>query len=295
MMSWGDQRKGMLCAFVSSFIFAIRLCIIKVTPVVHTETLVFFRFFLDLLILSPFFIKKMHYLKTERVGYYGWRSLLVVCSIYCSSYGVRHLALGDAVLLQYTFPLFIALFLALFFKNRISWIANMGLLIGFSSLFFLLKPEWDVVQVASFFSLSSAVVTATLAISLQRVMKKEPIPTILFYCTLIPAIVSFFLYLPFWEPISWSVLALYLVPSSLLGVLYQFLIAKAYFWAPSHVVGGFSYCCVFFSAVLGWLIWGEVFEGTKLIGGILVAACSLLMVYETYVKMEKLKKMEEEV
>ena len=293
-MNWGKQRQGMLCAFVASLIFAMRLCIIKGTPVEHTETLVFFRFFLDLLILIPFFIKKPQYLKSEKIGYYLGRSLLVVVSIYSSSYGVRHLALSDAVLLQYTYPLFIALFLALFFKQKVSKIANAALLIGFASLFFLLKPQLEVIQPASFASLGAAIAAAVLAISLQRVMKKEPIPTILFYCTLIPTIFSFFLYVPVWESVSFSLLIGYLVPSSLLGVLYQYLIARAYFLTPSHVVGGFSYCCVFFSALLGWLIWDEVFEGMKLIGGVLVAICSLLMVYETYASMERLKSAERE-
>lgn len=40
------QQKGVLMALLCSFIFAIRLCLIKSTPVKKAETLLFYRFFL---------------------------------------------------------------------------------------------------------------------------------------------------------------------------------------------------------------------------------------------------------
>ncbi len=46
MMQIQSQRKGIFFAFISALIFAIRLCIIKSTPIEKTETLLFFRFFL---------------------------------------------------------------------------------------------------------------------------------------------------------------------------------------------------------------------------------------------------------
>lgn len=279
----------MLLALLSSFIFAVRLCIIKLTPLQKTETLLFFRFFLDFLILVPFFLKNPQHLRTKRIGYYIGRSFLVVISIYCSTYGVKHLALGDAVLLQYTYPLFIVLLLYLFFKNRISPIAGCALVIGFFSLFLLLKPQLDILHFASFASLGSAVCAAILGITLQRLVHVESVSVILFYCTVFPGVISFIPYACTMEPVSLSVIALYLLPSSLLGVAYQFLSAKAYFFAPSHVVGSFSYFCVFFATFFGWLIWNEPLETIKAIGGMLVVLCSLLMVYENRSGMAKFR------
>lgn len=282
-----SHYKGMLLALFSSLIFALRLVIIKSTPLEKTETLLFFRFFFDFLILIPFFFKNPQNLKSKKIGQYFARSFLVVISIFCSTYGVKHLALGDAVLLQYTYPLFIALILAAVFKVKVTSLSVTALIIGFSSLFFLLKPQLDFMHLASFASLGSAVAAAILAVSLQRLMTKEPIATILFYCTLIPGMISYIPYAMNMEPVSYSVMLIYLIPSSLLGISYQYLMAKAYYFAPSHVVGSFSYFCVFFSTFLGWLLWDETFETVKIIGGSLIILCSLLMVYENHMNLEK--------
>jgi drug/metabolite transporter (DMT)-like permease len=288
-MQLQNHYRGMLLALISSFVFAIRLCIIKLTPLQKTETLLFFRFFFDLLILIPLFLKNPHNLRTKRIWQYFGRSFLVVISIYCSTYGIKHLTLGDAVLLQYTYPLFIALFLYLFFKDKIPLLTGCALAIGFFSVFFLLKPELDLFHFASFASLGAAVVSAIIGVTLQRLVHLEPVSTILFYCTLFAAVISFIPYVSTMEPVSFSVIVLYLLPSSVLGVAYQFLNAKAYFFASPHIVGSFGYFCVFFSTFFGWLIWDETWSGAKMVGGVLIVLCSLLMVYENHSRMTKLK------
>jgi drug/metabolite transporter (DMT)-like permease len=287
LLNLKTPHKGMLLALLSSFIFAVRLCIIKLTPLQKIETFLFYRFFFDFLVLAPFFLKNPQNLITKNIRHYIGRSFLVIISIYCSTHGIKHLALGDAVLLQYTYPLFIALLTYLFFKNRISLMASWALVVGFSSLFFLIKPKLDIIHFASFTSLGAAIAAAILAISLQRSVHLEPISTILFYCTLFSGVISSIPYGLTMEPVSLPVIAIYLLPSSLLGVAYQFLIAKAYFFTPAHVVGSFSYSCVFFSAFFGWLIWDETMEGAKLIGTALVVLCCLLMVYENHSQMAK--------
>ena len=99
-----QQQKGIFIALGCAFIFALRLCVIKSTPINKTEVLLFYRFLFDFLLLSPLFFKHRKVLKTAKLKTYLWRSVLVAISIYTSTYGVQHLALTDAVLLQYTFP-----------------------------------------------------------------------------------------------------------------------------------------------------------------------------------------------
>jgi drug/metabolite transporter (DMT)-like permease len=236
------------------------------------------------LILLPLFFKYRNHLKTKKFGFYFWRSFLVALSIYCSTYGVKHLALVDAVLLQYTFPLFISLMLLIFYKRRISLSENCALLIGFSSVFFLLKPQLDIFHLASFAPLGAALASAALAISLYELVKTEHVIAILFYCTLIPGCFCVVPFIYSRESIPSSVIWIYLILSSFLGVIYQYLMAKAYSLISPHIVGSFSYFCVLFCTLFGWLIWNETLDGMKIIGGILVVACGLLMVYKNHRK-----------
>ncbi len=275
-----DQHKGVWIALGCAFIFALRLCIIKSTPIETAETLLFYRFFFDFLILAPFFYKHRKSLRTSKLRTYTWRSALVALSILSSTYGVQHLALADAVLLQYTFPLFVSLVLWIVYKKKISLQANVSLWLGFTAVFFLLNSKGDIFHLASFASLTAAVASALLAVSLHELVKTEHILAILFYCTWIPGCMSFIPFYYSWEPVPLSVIGLYCIPSSLLGVIYQYAMAKAYSYAPSYVVGGFNYFCVFFSTFLGWVIWNERLDVFQAVGGVLIVICGILMVRE---------------
>lgn len=213
---------------------------------------------------------------------YFWRSFLVALSVFCSTYGVQHLALADAVVLQYTFPLFTALILWIFYKKTISLRANCALLVGFVAIFFLLKPQWDLFHTASLASLGAAIAAAIVAITLHELMKTEHVLCLMFYCTWIPGCFSLVPFIYSWEWVTPSIITIYLIPSSFLGVIYQILMAKAYSFSPPHVVSSFSYFCVFFSTFFGWLIWDETLDAVKMIGGLLIVLCGFLMVYENH-------------
>ncbi len=277
---WMQQQKGIFLALGCAFIFALRLCLIKSTPIKQTEALLFYRFLFDFLLLTPLFLKYRHVLKTSKHKTYFWRSVLVAVSIYFSTYGVRHLALADAVLLQYTFPLFISLILWIFYRKRISPMANVALTLGFAAVFLLLNPAGDVLHLASLSSLTAAVAAALLAVSLHELVKTEHILAVLFYCTWIPGCISFIPFLYTWEPIPVSTILAYCIPSSFLGVIYQYYMGRAYSYAPPHIIGSFSYFCVFFSAFLAWVIWDESLSILQLCGGVLVIFSGLLMVRE---------------
>ena len=217
---------------------------------------------------------------------YLGRSILVAASIYCSIYGIKHLALVDAILLQYTLPLFIPLMLWIFYRKRISKRSFCLLIIGFISLFFLLKPEFDIFRLASFASLGVGILGALMAVTLHDLTKTEHTVAILFYSTLIVGCFSAVPSILSWEKVPFSVILIYIIPISLIGLIHQYLITRAYALASPHVVGGFIYFCILFCAFFGWLMWDETLDGMKICGGILLVLCGLLMVRVNNQKVE---------
>jgi drug/metabolite transporter (DMT)-like permease len=284
-----ERRKGILFAILSSLFFAVRSSIIKSTPIERAETLIFFRFCFDLLILAPFFLKYRHLLKTNRLSLYLGRSIAVALSIFCSVYGIKHLALGDAILLQYTLPLFIPLVYWIFYRKKVSTKSIYLLLLGFISLFFLLKPGLDILHFASFASLSVGVLGALMAVTVHELSKTEHTIAILFYGTLIAGLLSVIPCIYTWEPVEVWVLLVYIVPISIIGMIHQYLITRAYALAPPHLVGGFVYFCVFFGALFGWLIWGETLDAMKIGSGILLMFCGVMMARENNQKSDLAK------
>ena len=140
---------------------------------------------------------------------------------------------------------------------------------GFASLFFLLKPNLDILQLASFASLSVGVLGAVMAVTLHELSKTEHTIAILFYGTLIAGSISVIPCIHSWEQVPLSVLLVYVVPISVLGLIHQYLITRAYSLASPHLVGSFVYFCVLFSALFGWWIWDETMDAMKILSGIL--------------------------
>lgn len=291
-MHFDQQRQGVFFAILSSFFFALRSSVVKLTPIDSVETLLFFRFFFDLLILMPFFLKYKHLLKTKRLSLYLGRSLIVALSIYCSIYGIKHLELGNAILLQYTLPLFIPLMYWIFYRKKVSTKSIYLLFLGFGSLFFLLKPSLGIFQLASFVSLSGGVLGALMAVTLHELSKTEHTIAILFYGTLIAGSVSVIPYIYSWEQVPFSVLIAYVVPNSILGLIHQYLITRAYALAPPHLVGSFVYFCVLFGMLFGWLIWNETIDGMKIFSGILLILCGVMSVRENNSKSTSVRELQ---
>jgi drug/metabolite transporter (DMT)-like permease len=290
-MGASERRKGVVFAILSSLLFAIRSSVIKSAPIEKVETLLLFRFCFDLLFLAPFFLRYKHFLKTQRLSLYLARSVAVAISIYCSVYGIKHLALGDAILLQYTLPLFIPIVYWIFYKKKVAARSIYLLFLGFISLFFLLKPNLDVLHLAGFASLSVGALGALMAVTLHELSKTEHTIAILFYGTVIAGLISVIPCLYSWESVPLSTLLLYVAPISILGLIHQYLITRAYALASPVLVGGFVYFCILFGALFGWLIWGERMDTAKILSGVLLITCGILMVRENNQKADSAKKL----
>jgi drug/metabolite transporter (DMT)-like permease len=213
---------------------------------------------------------------------------MVALSIYCSIYGIKHLELSDAILLQYTLPLFIPLMHWIFYRKKVSAKSIYLLFVGFVSLFFLLKPNLDILRLASFASLCVGVLGALMAVTLHELSKTEHTVAILFYCTLIAGAISVIPCIHSWEWVPFSVLLVYVVPVSILGLIHQYLITRAYALASPHLIGGFVYFCVLFSALFGWLVWDETMDAMKIFSGILLILCGVMSARENNPKTPKL-------
>ncbi len=251
----------------------------KFAPGVRIEVIVFLRFFFDFLILLPFFLKNINKLQPQQLGMHLFRAFFATSSIFCSVYGIRHLALVDAVILENTLPLFIPLIVWVWHKEKIglsSWIA---LLIGFSSLFCILKPKLNIVHIASFASLGTALFSGISSVSIRTLSKTESPITILFYFNLLSGLMTFFPCYQNWENIPFSFDFWWpFVLISIFGVSFQYAVTRAYALVPTHVVGGFVYFSVLYSALFGWLFWKESFDYMQMLGATLLIGAGLFII-----------------
>ena len=119
-----------------------------------------------------------------------------------------------------------------------------------------------------------------MAVTLHQLTKTEHVVALLFYGTVISGMLSVIPCMHSWEPVSFSVLFIYIAPISIFGLIQQYAVTRAYAIAAPHVVGSLLYLCILFSTVLGWLFWNESLDAMKILSGLLLIGCGVMMVRE---------------
>jgi drug/metabolite transporter (DMT)-like permease len=245
----------------------------------HTEV-VFFRSFLGLVALIPWLVRAgLSGLSTDRPGLHLFRGMTGLAAMYCFFYALGHLELATAVLLNYSAPLFIPFIAAAWLREAVPALLRWAIPIGFVGIILILKPGWGVLEPAALFGVAAGVLAATSFVSIRRLHGSEPTTRIVFYFGVISTLGSAVPLFWTWqtpEPAHWLLLAA-MGGSATAG---QLLLTQAYSLAPAAQVGPFTYTVVIFSAILGWVVWGEVPGGLSAVGALLVVLAGVLAIKE---------------
>lgn len=273
-----NLAQGAAAMILSSLAFAVMgVCIQICAQTLPNGMVVFFRNISGLVFLSPILIRGgFSVLRTGHLKQHLFRGVAGLSSMYCFFYAIGHMPLADAVLLNYTLPLFIpvveSLWLGESFPLRLT--APLGL--GFLGVVIVLQPGQGIITAAALLALLAGLLSAVAQTGVRQLTKTEPTVRIVIYFALMGTCLSA-LSLPFvWvtpAPAIWLVIVL-LGFSASSG---QLLMTKAYSYAPASQIGGFVYTGVIFAALLDWLRSGRTPPPHFFAGALLVMAAGALM------------------
>ena len=261
---------GAFFIVASELSFAIGAAIIKsVSASLPNESIVFFRNFFGLLILSPLLLRGgTNILQTDRLHLHLVRSGFGMGSMYCFFYGLAHISLADSMLIKSTIPLIIPFVAVLWLKENIFLQVSLASGIGFIGIFLILKPDGQM-NWASLVALASSVMAAIAFVTVRKLSATEPSLRIVSYFAIVGLIVSAIPLIRFWQTptlIQW----LMLIGIGLSTTIGQLLLTRGYSSAPAASVGIFTYTSVPFGAFLGWLFWQELLDTNFFIGAVLI-------------------------
>lgn len=270
-----SEKKGIIFAILAPLFYSLRSLMIKISPSTSMETYILYTNLFSFFLLLPIFAKNRACLSLHRFPLHLLRSILSIPAILFSYYGIRHLALVDAILLENSMPIFILCFVILFRKKIVNKLAIFSIILGFSGLFFILKPQLDIWHLASFASLGSAIFGALICVILSDLSKANHFLSILFYSYLItlPCFALFYFINP--EPIA-NELWVYLIVTSIFITCFRYVLIQSYRFLPPHIVGSWVYLGIFFSAVWDWVIWKTGLDLLQIVGGSIIILASLL-------------------
>jgi len=257
----------------SSFLFASMGALIKmVSPDLGNPMVVFFRNAFGLLALTPWVWRlRTEGLRSDHLGLHLIRDGTGLAAMACFFYAIPRLDLANAMLLNYSAPLFIPFIAWIWLKERIAPTVALAVPVGFTGLLMILKPTVAMTPPA-LIGLLSGFLAAIAMVGIRRMAGVEPPLRTVFYFSLFSTLVSG-LALPWgWQtPRCWHWLALLGIGG--LAAAAQMLLTMAYNRAPAGQTGVYTYLAVAFGAIYGWALWGERPDAWSLLGmGLVIAA-----------------------
>jgi len=240
---------------------------------------VFFRNFVALLFLLPLLFRNRVSLKTQHFHLHLLRAISGLVAMYLYFYAINHLHLADALMLNYTSPVFIALFAVLWLKE--SWTLHRRWALGLSlaGIALLFHPSADLFSLAGLLGLASGVMAGLALTTVKRLSgEDDPISIVVWFAlisSLISAVPLFWSFV--WpEGSAWG----WLLAVGLFGSLGQLGLTWAYQRAPVTQVSPFGYTSLLFAGLVGFLLWDEVPDLLGIAGMILITAAGITVARE---------------
>lgn len=197
------------------------------------------------------------------------RSLLGICGVICYFWAIDRLLLADATMLGKLSPFFVAIFAAAFLGERLTFRLVIALTLGFAGGLLVIKPQFDTTVLPALAGAASAVFAGGAYVLLRFLRDREPPETIVLHFSLVTVLgLGPFVLSDFNRPsgVEW----VWLLGIGLSAAVGQLTLTASYRHAPAGQVALISYATIIFSAILGWLVWGEIPDTLSAAGGLLI-------------------------
>ncbi|MBI5752687.1 MAG: DMT family transporter [Hydrogenophilales bacterium] len=245
---------------VAGFLFGLMGVFVKLgSQHFSSAELVFYRSLIGLVVIYGIVRVQGLSLATPHVASHVWRGLSGFFALMLFFYAISALPLATAITLNYTSPLFLALLLTLWLKEKPHWRLIGAILAGFAGVVLLLRPNLHTGQIiGGVMGLASGFLAGIAYLNVKQLgALGEPEWRVVFYFTLICTLgAGAWMLIHQFHALSWQTLPI-LLGLGTTATLAQLAMTRAYRVGKTLVVGSLAYSTVIFASLFGILIFGE--------------------------------------
>lgn len=268
-----SRSRAIWYALVSALSFAIMGVFVKLAADVAVLDKVLFRNLVSLFIALAIVLRNRRPFIGERRNQLALmaRSLSGVGGVVCYFWAIDHLLLADAAMLARLSPFFVAVFAAIFLRERLTARVTTALALGFAGGLLVIKPAFDLSVLPALIGASAAVFAGAAYVLLRFLRDREPPETIVLHFSLVSVVGLLPFVLPHFDRptvIEW----LWLLGIGISAAAGQLSLTASFRHGPAGPVALLGYATIVFSALFGWMLWTEVPDALSFIGGVLILA-----------------------
>ncbi|MEH6592325.1 MAG: DMT family transporter [Halioglobus sp.] len=217
-------------------------------------------------------------LKTRHPWVHLLRALIVLIVDLLAFYSYGELPLAQAYTLILTMPLFTVVFSIMLGYEEVRFRRILFSILGFSGILLVLAPGFGSLEIAMLAALASAVIEAFGFLIVTHNKNKEPPQVFAFYGMALLVLVSGVLSMSGYQPMT----AQHWLVSIAGGVCYALasaLVVSAFHCGQPGAVSSIQYSQLLWGMLLGFLIWGHIPTHEAMIGGSVIVAAGLLLIF----------------
>ncbi len=261
--------------FASFFFSLMTLCVKNIDKRIPIYELVFFRSFLSLMItLCIINLKNINPLGNNR-PLLLLRGVLGTLALICIFYAIRNMPLSISTVIQYTYPIFIAVFAGLFINEKITRNLFFALIIGWIGILVILNPTQlskinvEIEKVSILIAFLGSICTALAYVTVKKLSITEDVYVIIEYFPLVSFITLFPIVLINWVTPNLNELV-WIIGIGIFTQLGQTFLTIGLKNLPASEASTINYLQVLFGSIWGVLFFSEMININFLLGASLV-------------------------
>ncbi|MER8956929.1 DMT family transporter [Mesorhizobium sp. M0833] len=282
---------GIVLKIVSVAVFVGMSSCIKAAGTVPAGQIVFFRSFFAIFPIIAFLAfqgKLGTAFSTKRPLNHIARGVVGVCAMGLGFFALTRLPLPEAITLNYAQPLLVVVFSSIFLGEAIRIYRWSAVAVGLVGVLIISWPELTLLSSGAALgdqevlgviaALIAAAISAIAMLLVRNLVQSERTATIVLWFSVTASLMAL-LSLPFgWQALTPAQAGL-LIAAGFCGGLGQILMTSAYRHAEASVVAPFEYTSMILGVVVGYLVFGDVATINMLVGGMIVVAAGIFIIW----------------
>ena len=245
----------------------------------HPFEVTFFRCLFGLLVLVPWLMRiGLSTLRTNKIGFYTLRSAVSLISMLSWFYGITLVPLATATALNFTGPLFATAGAALILGETVRLRRWMAVIVGFLGVLVIIRPGVGALDPNLLVILLSAATAGMGVVTVKYLSRSESATAIVTYMVVYSAPLALIPALFVWQWPSLKALGAMAV-LGMLGTTAHFAMVRAYSSADASACAPFEFLRMPFTALLAFLVFGEVTDVWTWVGAAVIAGSSIYVAH----------------
>ena len=276
---WPANVRGVLLVSVGAFVMVCMAALVKhLGQRLPVFEILFVRCLAGFLFILPVVAKRgFGVVRTRRPLMHFNRGFVGTMGNACLFYAVVHMAMADAVTIQFSRPLFMIVIAALFLGDVAGWGRGLATAAGFAGILMITRPFGDDFEPVALVAVAGTLFGTMVVLTVKLLTRTEGTVTIMFYFSIWTTVLSAIPAFVAWVQPSATEFAL-LILTGFLGIVGQAMFTHGIGTGETTVVMPFDYLRIIYAALIGMAVFAEVPGPWSIAGAAVIMASSLYIV-----------------